>query len=135
MSTQPKSKQDPRRSLVLVIAVVLIALWIWMTNRAEQTANVKAISAAAGRIGLVMGALWFAWPNLRRPASWLPPWICYVGDPYVGFYCNPAQNDRRACSRVCWLADVSFHPKGFSKLASRNQSKLDDLSCKTVAEA
>ena len=78
MSTQPKSKQDPRRSLVLVIAVVLIALWIWMTNRAEQTANVKAISAA-GRIGLVMGALWFAWPNLRRPASWLPlDLLCWV---------------------------------------------------------
>lgn len=85
MSTQPKSKQDPRRSLVLVIAIVLIALWIWMTNRAEQTANVKAISAAAGRIGLVMGALWFAWPNLRRPASWLPPGFAMLGILMLGF--------------------------------------------------
>ena len=26
-----------------------------------------------GRCGLVFGALWIAWPSLRRPANWLPP--------------------------------------------------------------
>lgn len=37
------------------------------------------VAAATGRIGLVLGALWMAWPSLLRPASWLPPGFAVLG--------------------------------------------------------
>jgi len=30
------------------------------------------------RLSLVLGALWWAWPSIRRPARWLPPGIATV---------------------------------------------------------
>ena len=55
-----------------------------MSNQLEQTANVKAIAAACGRIGLILGSLWLAWPTLRRPASWLPPGFAMLGVVVLG---------------------------------------------------
>jgi len=30
------------------------------------------------RLSLVLGALWLAWPSIRRPAQWLPPGIATI---------------------------------------------------------
>ncbi len=35
--------------------------------------------ASLVRIGLVFGAIWFAWDSLRRPARWLPPGLAVLG--------------------------------------------------------
>ena len=80
----PNSKNpftnDSRRWLVLAIAVVLLAVWAIATFVFQKDGGAGSFaSAAAGRIGLVMGALWLAWPSLRRPASWLPPGIAVAG--------------------------------------------------------
>lgn len=37
------------------------------------------LANAAGRVGLVMGGLWIAWPSLLRPINWLPPGIAVAG--------------------------------------------------------
>jgi hypothetical protein len=50
----------------------------WLGDKSWST----FASAAMGRMGLVMGALWLAWPSLSRPARWLPPGIavaCVLG--------------------------------------------------------
>ena len=69
------------RILVLVIAIAMLggALAAWKYG--DETWSTFA-SAAMGRIGLVMAALWLAWPSLQRPARWLPPGIavaCVIG--------------------------------------------------------
>ena len=67
------SQQD-RRLLVLSIAVILLfasALISWFGDPAWST----FVASSCGRMGIVLGALWLAWPSLRRPASWLPPGI------------------------------------------------------------
>jgi hypothetical protein len=30
------------------------------------------------RLSLVLGAIWLAWPSIRRPAQWLPPGIALI---------------------------------------------------------
>lgn len=35
--------------------------------------------ASLTRIGLVFGAIWFAWDSLSRPARWLPPGLAVLG--------------------------------------------------------
>ncbi len=84
MAKQSKKPNDPRRAVVLGLAVVLLAVWGWMSYRVEPTGTTKAVSMAAGRIGLVLGALWLAWPSLRRPASWLPPGFAMLGVIVLG---------------------------------------------------
>ncbi|NND96036.1 MAG: hypothetical protein HKN47_01760 [Pirellulaceae bacterium] len=73
--------QDPRRNVVAVLSLLLmaggLAAW-WLGEESWST----FASAAMGRIGIVLGALWLAWPSLRRPARWLPPGIavgCVLG--------------------------------------------------------
>lgn len=69
---------------MLALSVVLVSASIWMTYQLEQTGSIKALSAATGRIGLILGALWLAWPTLRRPASWLPPGFAMLGVLVMG---------------------------------------------------
>ena len=66
--------RDHRRTLVLVVSIALLigSFASWMYGSESST---KFATAAMGRIGLVLGALWLAWPSLRRPAQWLPPGI------------------------------------------------------------
>jgi hypothetical protein len=75
----PENSSDPRRVLVLIIAVGLLVVSGWVTWRYGQAGSAKFAAAATGRIGLVMGALWLAWPSLRRPARWLPPGFAVIG--------------------------------------------------------
>lgn len=58
--------------LVISIAMIAGALAAWQFG--DESWSVF-VTAALGRIGIVMGALWLAWPSLQRPASWLPPGI------------------------------------------------------------
>ena len=73
-----KSEVDVRRVLVGVIALCLIGVWAIATFGLEQSGGSSFAAMASGRIGLVMSALWFAWPSLRRPANWLPPGIAVL---------------------------------------------------------
>ncbi len=80
MNRREKSDQptDHRRTLVAIMAVVLlsgsVAFW-WFGEGGSGT----FATAAMGRIGLVLVALWLAWPSLRRPARWLPPGMAVAG--------------------------------------------------------
>lgn len=71
---QPDAKpKDYRRVMVLLVAIVCFAIWATITFLHGQSGSAKFVAAAAGRIALVMVALWLAWSSLQRPASWLPP--------------------------------------------------------------
>ena len=70
---------DPRRVIVLVLAVVLLVTCGFVTFGHEPSGSTKFLAAATGRIGLVLSALWLAWPSLRRPAQWLPPGFAFLG--------------------------------------------------------
>ncbi len=63
-----------RRVIVLVLAIVLLIGFVlarWLGDESW----LRVASNAMGRIGMVMGALWLAWPSLAKPARWLPPGI------------------------------------------------------------
>ena len=78
-----RSSEDSRRTLVLMLAIALLigSAVAWWSGR-EGVSTFAA--AAMGRIGLVMGALWLAWPSLRRPARWLPPGVAVLGVVAMG---------------------------------------------------
>lgn len=73
MSKPDADSIDYRRWLVLGIAVVCFAIWVWTTFLLGSSGSTKFLSAASGRIALVLVALWLAWSSLQRPARWLPP--------------------------------------------------------------
>jgi hypothetical protein len=77
--TPNSSTPDYRRSLVLVLSIALLSVSGWMLWSYENTGTVKFVASASGRIGLVLAALWLAWPTLRKPASWLPPGFAVLG--------------------------------------------------------
>ncbi|MEL6110038.1 MAG: hypothetical protein AAFU85_28840 [Planctomycetota bacterium] len=72
------SSPEIRRWLALAISIVLMitAFVIWLT---ATDSSGEFFAAACGRIGLVLGAIWLAWPSLKRPARWLP-----AGAPVIG---------------------------------------------------
>lgn len=77
-STQKHASPDMRRLMALAISiamlvVALLAWWFLTDSRG------KFMAAACGRVGLVMGALWLAWPSLKRPANWLPASVPMIG--------------------------------------------------------
>ncbi|WP_144057828.1 hypothetical protein [Novipirellula maiorica] len=67
-----------RRPLLLIVAIALLigsaTAW-WLGGESSS----KFAAAAMGRIGLVLAALWLAWPSLRRPARWFPPAVAVIG--------------------------------------------------------
>ncbi|TWU21581.1 hypothetical protein Pla52o_37680 [Novipirellula galeiformis] len=67
-----------RRPLLLLIAIALLvgsaAVWWW-----GDESSARFAAAAMGRVGLVLAALWLAWPSLRRPARWFPPAVAVIG--------------------------------------------------------
>lgn len=64
-----------RRRLVLIIAIVLLSVSAGVSWWFGDDSTARFAASGTGRIGLVMAALWLAWPSLRRPAAWLPPGI------------------------------------------------------------
>ena len=72
---------DHRRTIVLVTAILLLmgsgGSWIFGSG------STAAFAAATQlRVGLVLAALWLAWPSLEKPAQWVPPGVvmmCLMG--------------------------------------------------------
>lgn len=69
---------DVRRIMALAMSITMltVALLAWWFSTGSTG---KFVAAACGRIGLVMGALWLAWPSLKRPAKWLPASAPVIG--------------------------------------------------------
>lgn len=78
-SAPHRDRIDIRRLLVLIMSLGLLTTSGLLTWRFGQAGSTEFAAAAAGRIGLVLGAMWLAWPSLRRPAQWLPPGIAVAG--------------------------------------------------------
>jgi hypothetical protein len=74
-----RDSNDHRRLLVLILAIGLLVTSGLVTWYYGKAGSAKFVAAATGRIGLVMAALWLAWPSLRRPAQWLPPGMAVIG--------------------------------------------------------
>jgi hypothetical protein len=66
---------DGRRIALGIVAAILLVTSALMTFWPGQSGTASFAASASGRIGLVLAALWLAWPSLQRPASWLPPGI------------------------------------------------------------
>jgi hypothetical protein len=67
---------------VFVLMVLCIVGWIavrWGVDH-QGTSNALWTATSAGmlRFALVLGALWVAWPTIRRPAMWMPPGLAAV---------------------------------------------------------
>ena len=77
-STETGALSDERRRMTLVVSLVMLtaAVLAWWFST-DSTG--KFIAAGCGRIGIVMGALWLAWPSLKRPAQWLPAGFAVIG--------------------------------------------------------
>ncbi len=75
---EPRST-DYRRILVLVTAIALLASYAVISWGIGASGSAEFAASATGRMGLMMMALWLAWPSLRRPASWLPPGFAVAG--------------------------------------------------------
>ena len=71
-SRKHEPPKDYRRTLVCVMSVALLAGYGYGLS-IDEDSGFKLASQMMGRIGLLLGALWLAWPSLRRPAQWLPP--------------------------------------------------------------
>ena len=79
MSDQKKSQPtDYRRLLVLLCAVVLLSIFAATKISTGVAGTSEFVAAATGRVGLVMAALWLAWPSLKKPARWLPPGVAVL---------------------------------------------------------
>jgi hypothetical protein len=79
MTANDSEPRDYRRLCVLVLAILLLLASGVVSWRYGQAGSAKFVAAASGRIGLVLAALWLAWPSLRRPARWLPPGFAVMG--------------------------------------------------------
>lgn len=71
------TQQDYRRTLVLVASIVLLIGYVFAKVYGFGS-SAEFAEAAMGRIGLVLAALWLAWPSLQRPAQWVPPGIAML---------------------------------------------------------
>lgn len=72
------TNSDIRRLMALIVGATLLIISLlawWFTDGSSGT----FAAAACGRIGLVLLALWLAWPSLKRPAKWLPAGAAVVG--------------------------------------------------------
>ena len=79
MSTSPKHPNDYRRTMILLLSILLLAIFGIMIWYGGRQGSYKMLANATGRIGLVLAALWIAWPSLQRPIRWLPPSIAVAG--------------------------------------------------------
>ncbi len=79
MKPDSNTPPDVRRTLLLVISILLLMACAVTTWRFGSDGSARFLSAATGRVGLLMGALWLAWPSLKKPARWLPPGIAVAG--------------------------------------------------------
>lgn len=78
MTNGSGAKVDPRRAILLVLALLAIGSGIAF-SLVEELESGRAFAAASSfRIGVVLFALWLALPTLRTPMAWLPPGMAVV---------------------------------------------------------
>ena len=72
---------DYRRAMALAMAIVLLTISAvaHFTSDSGTDSSRDFLIAASGRIGIVLAALWRAWPSLKRPAKWLPASAPVIG--------------------------------------------------------
>ncbi|MCC9602397.1 hypothetical protein LOC67_17745 [Stieleria sp. JC731] len=64
--------------MTLIASIVLLAVALTAYLFGESSSG-TFFSAALGRVGLVLAALWLAWPSLKKPATWLPASVPVIG--------------------------------------------------------
>ena len=69
-----------RRTVVGFLTVICAAGWLYASGRLgggsdhwSDNASATATAAAMGRLGLMLAALFVAWPTIQRPMRALPP--------------------------------------------------------------
>lgn len=72
---------DVRRAMALVMAIILLSISAvaHFTSASTTDSSRDFLIAASGRIGIVLAALWLAWPSLKRPTKWLPASAPVIG--------------------------------------------------------
>ena len=79
MSSNASQSTDYRRTVVLVSSIILLCVYGLVTFRfGDSSGTARFVAGATGRVGMLMAALWLAWPSLRKPAQWLPPGIAVL---------------------------------------------------------
>jgi hypothetical protein len=74
---------DPMRGFILFLTLLFSILAVTIRIFGDQSGQVSGSIVRVAPIGLarlamVMGALWIAWPAIRKPALWLPPGALFV---------------------------------------------------------
>ena len=67
-----------RRHALGVVALLFMTAWIGLMVFGGTTGLNRAVAGGAMRIGLVLGAIWLALPQLRQIKARIPPWLVGV---------------------------------------------------------
>lgn len=75
--SMPKQDYTPNRLLVAVITIACFGGAFLLRQLELVDRNNTLLIAGLVRVGICMGALWFALPSRKRPAAWakLSPWV------------------------------------------------------------
>ena len=64
-----------RRHALGVISILFVAVGVRLLMFGADTGNDQVLAAPAMRIGLLLGAVWLALPQLAEMGSRVPPWL------------------------------------------------------------
>jgi hypothetical protein len=65
--------------LTLLFGMSALAIRVFFADSGRSSQSLVAVAPVGLiRLTLVMGALWLAWPTVRKPAMWFPPGILAV---------------------------------------------------------
>ncbi len=62
--------------LPLAITLACAAIGLWLFAATGSMLGVGAVGL--GRLALLLGLVWLAWPSLQKPAEWLPSGVTAV---------------------------------------------------------
>jgi hypothetical protein len=64
-----------RRTLIGILALVLLFLWLVTLVFGPGGSAASGFAGGCLRVGLVLGALWLAWPQILAGVKRLPGWL------------------------------------------------------------
>ncbi len=65
--------------LAILAAVAGLGWYLWGQETSLGSSSLmKVAPEGLARLAVVLGAVWLAWPVVRKPAMWLPPGILLV---------------------------------------------------------
>jgi hypothetical protein len=64
-----------RRTLIGILALVLLFLWLVTLVFGPGGAAASGFAGGCLRVGLVLAALWLAWPSIMAGVKRLPGWL------------------------------------------------------------